>query len=89
MDCGKKVFIFSTSGVSRETDLKHNFGDPHKELRTILLRHGCKVVGEFDTVGFNKNSFLVLFGGINKGRPNAEDLAKAAEFARGLAADKR
>ncbi len=83
-NCGKKAFIFSTSGVSRATDLKHGFGDPHEALRTILLSKGCEVVGEFNTAGFNKNSFLFLFGGINKGRPNAEDLAKAGEFARSL-----
>jgi flavodoxin len=35
-------------------------------------------------LGFNTNSFLKLFGGINKGRPNAEDLKRAEEFAQKL-----
>jgi hypothetical protein len=30
------------------------------------------------------NSFLKLFGGLNKGRPNAEDLKHAEEFAQNL-----
>jgi flavodoxin len=44
------------------------------------------VVDEFNCKGFNTNSFLKLFGGINKGRPNDEDLRKAAEFASKLKA---
>ena len=31
---------------------------------------------EFGCTGFNTNRFLKYFGGINKGRPNAEDLKK-------------
>jgi hypothetical protein len=34
--------------------------------------------------GFNTNSFLKFFGGINKGRPNANDLKRAEEFAMNL-----
>jgi len=34
--------------------------------------------------GFNTNSFLKFFGGINKGRPNASDLKRAEEFAKKL-----
>jgi hypothetical protein len=32
----------------------------------------------------NKNSFLKYFGGMNKGRPNADDLNRAREFADNL-----
>jgi hypothetical protein len=35
-------------------------------------------------MGHNTNSFLKVFGGINKGRPNAEDLRHAEEFAQNL-----
>ena len=31
--------------------------------------------------GFNTNKFLKYFDGINKGRPNREDLKHAEEFA--------
>ncbi len=34
----------------------------------------------FNCVGFNTNSFLWYTGGMNKGRPNAEDLKLAEEF---------
>jgi hypothetical protein len=81
---GQKVFIFSTSGVSRVIDLKHGFGDPHEELRNILNGKGYDVVGEFNCTGLNKNSFLILIGGINKGRPNSIDLQNARAFAEGL-----
>lgn len=42
------------------------------------------IVDEFNCAGFNTNSFIKLFGGINKGRPNAEDLKHAEEFAQNL-----
>jgi len=53
-------------------------------LREKLQSRGYVVVDEFSCPGFNTNSFLTLFGGINKGRPNAEDLMHAEEFARNL-----
>jgi hypothetical protein len=31
--------------------------------------------------GFNTNVFLKYFGGVNKGRPNENDLNRAKEFA--------
>jgi flavodoxin len=50
------------------------------------VREGCylsfpNAVGEFGCAGFNTNKFLKYFGGINKGRPNSEDLKHAEEFA--------
>jgi hypothetical protein len=42
------------------------------------------IVDESNCVGFNTNSFLKRFGGINRGRPNAEDLKHAEEFAQDL-----
>jgi flavodoxin len=81
---GKKAFIFSTSGVSRQFALKHGINDPHTPLRRKLVEKGFAIVGEFNCEGFNANSFLKLFGGMNKGRPNQEDLARAEAFARGL-----
>ncbi len=38
------------------------------------------IVGEFNCPGFDSNSLLGFFGGIAKGRPNAEDLKHAEEF---------
>ncbi len=72
----KKAFIFSTSGLGGK---KKMFRD-HKALRNILTAKGYCVVDEFSCVGLNTNSFLKHFGGINKDRPNAEDLRNAADF---------
>jgi flavodoxin len=81
---GKKAFVFSTSGVSRQVCLDHGIEDAHTPLREKLRSKGFQLVGEFNCAGFNNNSFLKLFGGINRGRPNAKDLEKAESFAREL-----
>ncbi len=70
----KKAFIFSTSGIAEATK-------NHLKLREKLQSKGYMIVDEFNCRGFNTNSFLKYFGGINKGRPNAEDLKHAEEFA--------
>lgn len=83
---GRKAFIFSTSGVSRQFALKHDIDDPHDLLRGKLVQKGFSIEGEFNCAGFNANSFLKIFGGMNKGKPNQQDLARAEAFARGLVA---
>jgi flavodoxin len=42
------------------------------------------IVDEFACKGYNTNSFLKYIGGMNKGRPNKEDLEHAEAFARNL-----
>ena len=81
---GRKVFIFSTSGVSREKAPGFHAEDPHKALRDRLIAKGCQIVGEFNCTGYNDNSFLFLIGGMNKGHPNADDIARAEAFADSL-----
>jgi flavodoxin len=81
---GRKVFLFSTSGISRQFALNHGIEDPHTPLRDILTAKGCTIVDEFNCAGFNDNSFLKLIGGMHKGRPNKKDLKNAAEFAKRL-----
>jgi len=56
----------------------------HSELREKLQSRGYVIVNEFSCMGLNTNAFLRFFGGINKGRPNAEDLKHAEEFAQNL-----
>jgi len=73
----KNVIIFSTSGMTGEEKRAKD----HSALREILQSKGCRIVGEFQCRGFNTNSFLRFFGGMNKGRPDAEDLKHAEEFA--------
>lgn len=81
---GRRAFIFSTSGVSRQVAPGLHEEDPHKALRERLTAKGFEIVGEFNCVGYNDNSFLFLVGGINKGHPNAKDLALAEAFADSL-----
>jgi len=76
----RKAFLFSTSGITGEAKVTKD----HSSLREKLQSKGYMIVDEFQCVGFNTNSFLKLFGGINKGRPNAEDLKHAEEFAQKL-----
>ena len=76
----KKAFIFSTSGVTGE---KKRTKD-HSALREKLQSKGYTIIDEFQCKGFNTNLFLKYFGGINKKRPNEEDLKHAEEFAQNL-----
>jgi flavodoxin len=81
----KKAFVFSTSGmpigVSGQQRLEEYTSKCHSTLKEILQSKGYLIVGEFGCAGFNTNRFLKYFGGINKGRPNSEDLKHAEEFA--------
>ncbi|HWR64326.1 MAG TPA: flavodoxin family protein, partial [Candidatus Thermoplasmatota archaeon] len=76
----KKAFIFSTSGITGEKKLTND----HSALRGKLKSKGYLIIDEFQCKGFNTNSFLKYFGGMNKGRPNSEDLKYAEKFALNL-----
>jgi len=76
----RNTIIFSTSGLTGEEKRAKD----HSALREILQSKSCRIVGEFQCRGFNTNSFLRFFGGMNKGRPSTEDLKRAEEFAQNL-----
>lgn len=76
----KKAFIFSTAGITGKSKATKD----HSTLKDKLESKGYTIVDEFQCKGFNTNSFLRLFGGMNKGRPNAKDLENAEEFAHKL-----
>jgi flavodoxin len=76
----KAGFIFSTSGMQGDTKVEKD----HALLREMLESKGYRIVGEFSCKGYNTNSFLKYFGGMNKGRPNREDLEHAKVFAQSL-----
>ena len=79
----KKAFIFSTSAMMG----KYKVAKDHSTLRGKLESKGYTIIDEFACKGFNTNSFMKYLGGMNKGRPNAEDLKHAEEFAQNMKTD--
>jgi len=73
----KYAFIFSTSALPK-IPIIHDY---HKALRKRLLRKGFEILGEFTCRGYSTHGPLKLFGGINRGRPNKNDLEAASRFA--------
>jgi len=86
----KKAFIFSTCGAPMKlmeldrTEFTRYVTENHSSLREKLQSKGYMILDEFSCAGWNTNSFNKLWGGINKGRPNAEDLRRAEAFAQNL-----
>jgi len=74
----KKVFIFSTSGDTRSG------AKLHLALKEKLESKGYIIVGEFNCAGFDTFGLLKLVGGLRKGKPDAEDLTHAEDFAEKL-----
>jgi len=72
----KNVFLFSTAGVI--------YDKSHREIRDKLTSNKAIIIDEFYCKGYNKNSFLKYIGGMNKGRPNSNDLKNAEQFASGV-----
>jgi flavodoxin len=71
----KKAFIFSTSGNTRSS------AKLHSAIKEKLESKGYVIVGEFNCAGFDTFGLLKLVGGVNKGKPNDEDLKHAENFA--------
>jgi len=79
-----KVFLFSTYGAPAFIANREFIEKNHSQIRENLTAKGYTVIGEFGCAGWNTNSFLKYFGGLNKGKPDAEDLRNAEAFARDL-----
>ncbi len=77
---GKPAFIFSTSTIVT----KKKTAKDHEALRELLEVKGYRIVGEFSCPGFNTSSFMRYFGGMNRSRPNAQDLEHALDSASDL-----
>ena len=78
---GKKTFIFSTYGAPAFAATREFVEKNHQEVREKLRAKGFEVIGEFGCAGWNTNSFLQYFGGINKAKPDADDILNAEAFA--------
>jgi len=76
----KNAFIFSTGALTGKAKIAKD----HLLLREKLQSKGYMILDDFQCKGFNTNSFMKFFGGMNKGRPNAEDLKSAELFAQNL-----
>ncbi len=76
----KPVFIFSTSGA--ENGIKY-----HKALREIFQKKNCRILDEFNCLAWDSFGPLKLIGGVNKDRPNEQDLNLAKNFALKLKED--
>ena len=77
-ETNKKAFIFSTSGQTG------NMPKFHKQLNEKLQSKGFDIVSEFNSAGLDTFGLLKIGGGLNKGRPNEDDLKLAEEFALSL-----
>ena len=75
---GKKAFIFSTSG---RLGNQEKF---HKEIKEKLQSKGLTIVGEFNCGGYDTYGPLKIVGGINRGKPNEDDIKAAEAFAKSL-----
>jgi flavodoxin len=76
----KCAFIFSTAALTGESKITKD----HELLREKLQSKGYSIIGDFSCKGFNTNSFLKYIGGMNKGRPNDQDLKNAETFAQNI-----
>lgn len=75
---GKQAFIFSTSGLKKMPLMN----GAHRHFKTMLESKGFSVTDEFDCRGFDTYGPLKILGGINRGRPNMDDIKDAADFAK-------
>ncbi len=76
----KKAFLFSTSGVKSNIILNRS----HKHFKKILKEKNFEILSEFNCPGYDTYSLLKVVGGVNKQRPNQEDLEKAKIFAQSI-----
>lgn len=71
-------------GISSQQRFEEYVQKCHTTLKETLQSKGYTIVDEFSCAGFNTNRFLKYFGGLNKGRPNEQDLKRAEAFAEKL-----
>jgi flavodoxin len=81
---GREAFLFSTFGAPATFAGREFVEKNHRQIRDILQGKGYVITGEFGCAGWNTNSFLKYFGGLNKGRPDAGDIKNAEAFAESM-----
>ncbi|MBD3313506.1 flavodoxin [Candidatus Woesearchaeota archaeon] len=73
----KVAFTFSTSGFGRDMQLN--------SLKVKMNKKGLCVADSFSVKAYDTWGPLKLIGGINKGRPDKDDMKKATEFGEKIA----
>lgn len=68
----KRAFLVYTSGSDNP-----KYGE---KMKTMLQNLGMEVIGIFSCPGYNTFGPFKLIGGINKGRPNTDDLQSYQQF---------
>jgi len=76
LPCDKDVFYIHTAGNPRENHAN--------SAKKIADERNCHCLGVFYCKGFDTFGPFKLVGGINKNRPNTEDMEQAVQFYRGL-----
>ncbi len=78
---GQCAFLFSTRGT-------RYFDIYHRVARQLITSRGFSLCGEFSCRGYDTFGPLSLLGGINRGRPNQNDYARARQFVRQLSKER-
>ncbi len=68
----KKVFFIYTYGVKKDTYTN--------AIKQIIDTKGAELLGAYDCPGFDTFGPFKLVGGIDKGRPNEDDVVGAVKF---------
>ena len=82
--CWYKKMIYRdlrSRDILRKMRFIHNFD---RTLKEKLQRKGFDIIGQFSCRGYDTSKAAMIVGGINNDRPNARDLKRAEDFARGL-----
>jgi len=79
-----KVFLFSTYGAPAFIATREFIEKNHQQIQEKLQVKMYTVIGDFGCAAWNTNSFLKYFGGLNKSKPDANDLHHAEAFAESL-----
>lgn len=70
----QKSFVLCTCGAK--------YTDHAKTAKYILTDRGFECLGSYVCKGYDTYGLLKYIGGISRGRPNANDIRKGAEFVR-------
>ncbi len=75
LPANKKVFLIMTSAMNK---------DFSKSIMKVIKDKQPEIIGKYSCVGYNTFGPFKLVGGTGKGHPDADDLAKAVAFYKGL-----